>query len=43
MYEISAKAKMLGQLVAALIIVFFGGIQIDFINLPFGGELILDF
>ena len=39
MYEISAKAKMLGQLVAALIIVFYGGIQIDFINLPFGGEL----
>ncbi|RUL54168.1 MULTISPECIES: glycosyltransferase family 4 protein [Lysinibacillus] len=39
MYEISAKAKMIGQLVAALIIVFFGGIQIEFINLPFGGEL----
>lgn len=39
MYEISAKAKMLGQLVAAGIIVFFGGIQIEFINLPFGGEL----
>ncbi|MFP3917229.1 MraY family glycosyltransferase [Lysinibacillus telephonicus] len=39
MYEISAKAKMLGQLVAACIIVFFGGIQIEFINLPFGGEL----
>ncbi|WP_431029162.1 glycosyltransferase family 4 protein [Lysinibacillus sp. LZ02] len=35
MYEISAKAKMLGQLVAACIIVFFGGIQIEFINLPF--------
>lgn len=39
MYEISAKAKMIGQLVAACIIVFFGGIQIEFINLPFGGEL----
>ena len=35
MYEITAKAKMLGQLVAAGIIVFYGGIQIDFINLPF--------
>ncbi|MFF5993812.1 MraY family glycosyltransferase [Lysinibacillus sp. KU-BSD001] len=35
MYEISAKAKMLGQLVAACIIVFFGGIQIEFFNLPF--------
>lgn len=39
MYEISAKAKMIGQLAAALIIVFYGGIQIEFINLPFGGEL----
>ena len=39
MYEISAKAKMLGQLVAAFIIVFYGGIQIDMINLPFGGDM----
>ncbi|MBM7607987.1 UDP-GlcNAc:undecaprenyl-phosphate GlcNAc-1-phosphate transferase [Lysinibacillus composti] len=40
MYEISAKAKMLGQLLAAIIIVFFGGIQIEFINLPFNdGQL----
>ncbi|HWL27059.1 MAG TPA: MraY family glycosyltransferase [Ureibacillus sp.] len=41
MYEISAKAKMIGQLIAALIIVFFGGIQIEMINLPFGG--VMDF
>lgn len=39
MYEISAKAKMLGQFLAALIIVFVGGINIEMINLPFGGEL----
>lgn len=40
MREISAKAKMLGQLVAACIVVFAGGIQIEMINLPFGaGEL----
>lgn len=39
MYEISAKAKMLGQLLAALVVIFVGGIQIDFINLPFGGQL----
>lgn len=39
MYEISAKAKMIGQFAAALVIVFVGGIQIDFINLPFGGQL----
>ena len=35
MYEITAKAKMLGQFLAAGIIVFYGGIQIEFINLPF--------
>lgn len=39
MYEISAKAKMLGQLIAALIIVFVGDINMEMINLPFGGEL----
>ncbi|MEK5230787.1 MraY family glycosyltransferase [Lysinibacillus sp. FSL K6-0232] len=39
MREISAKAKMLGQFVAALIIVFVGGIQIDMVNLPFLGTL----
>ena len=39
MREISAKAKMLGQLGAALIIVFVGGIQIDMVNLPFLGTL----
>ncbi|KOY82346.1 MraY family glycosyltransferase [Lysinibacillus sp. FSL H8-0500] len=39
MREISAKAKMLGQLAAALIIVFVGGIQIEMVNLPFLGTL----
>ena len=39
MREISAKAKMLGQLVAACIVVFIADIQIDFINLPFDGVL----
>ncbi|MBK3494812.1 undecaprenyl/decaprenyl-phosphate alpha-N-acetylglucosaminyl 1-phosphate transferase [Viridibacillus sp. YIM B01967] len=38
-FEISAKAKLLGQFIAAIIVVFFGGIQIDFINLPFDGML----
>ena len=38
--EISAKAKLLGQIIAACIVVFVGGIQIQNINLPFGaGEL----
>lgn len=41
MYEISAKAKLIGQIAAAAVIVFVGGIDIDFINLPFNG--ILDF
>ena len=39
MREISAKAKLVGQVVAAGIVVFGGGIQINEINLPFGGEI----
>jgi len=39
MREISAKAKLLGQLAAALIVIFVGGIQIEMVNLPFIGEL----
>lgn len=39
MMEITAKAKILGQLLAAGIVVIGGGIEISFINLPFGGEL----
>ncbi|MFD0050268.1 glycosyltransferase family 4 protein [Actinomycetes bacterium NPDC127524] len=38
-YELSAKMKLAGQVGAALIIIFWGGIQVQFINLPFGGEL----
>jgi UDP-GlcNAc:undecaprenyl-phosphate/decaprenyl-phosphate GlcNAc-1-phosphate transferase len=37
--EITAKAKMAGQLLAAGIVVFYGGLDIDFINLPFGGTI----
>jgi UDP-GlcNAc:undecaprenyl-phosphate GlcNAc-1-phosphate transferase len=36
--ELSAKVKLLGQLVAALIVVM-GGVQIDYINWPFGGTI----
>lgn len=39
MREISAKAKLIGQLAAALIVIFVGGIQIEMVNLPFVGEL----
>lgn len=38
MFEITAKAKLLGQLLAAGIVIY-GGLQIEFINLPFGGTL----
>ena len=36
-YELSAKIKLSLQIVAAVIVVFWGGVQVDFINLPFGG------
>lgn len=39
MLEITAKAKVFGQLAAALIVVLWGGLQIEFINLPFGGQI----
>lgn len=39
MYEITAKAKFAGQILAALIVVFWGGLEIPFINLPFGGAI----
>lgn len=41
MMELSAKVKFGGQLVAALVVVLYGGIQVDTINLPFIG--VLDF
>ncbi|MEQ2527531.1 MraY family glycosyltransferase [Bacillaceae bacterium CLA-AA-H227] len=39
MMELSAKVKFGGQLLAALVVVFYGGIQLEFITLPFGGQL----
>ena len=39
MYEITAKAKIFGQLLGAGVVVIGGGLEISFINLPFGGEL----
>jgi len=38
-YELSAKWKLAGQLVAAMTVVIYGGLQIEFINLPFGGSI----
>ncbi len=36
--ELSAKWKFAGQLLAAVVVVL-GGVRVEFINLPFGGEL----
>ncbi|WP_042350856.1 glycosyltransferase family 4 protein [Bacillus massiliigorillae] len=38
MLELSAKVKFIGQIAAALIVVL-SGVQVDYINLPFGGEI----
>ncbi|MGP4061254.1 glycosyltransferase family 4 protein [Halobacillus litoralis] len=36
--ELSAKVKLGGQLLAAVVVVM-GGVQVDFVNLPFGGQI----
>ncbi|MBE1554967.1 glycosyltransferase family 4 protein [Sporosarcina limicola] len=38
MFDITAKAKLAGQLTAAILVVTWGGLQIDFINLPLLGQ-----
>jgi len=37
--EISPRIKLLGQVAAALVVVVVGDLRVEFINLPFGGEL----
>jgi UDP-GlcNAc:undecaprenyl-phosphate/decaprenyl-phosphate GlcNAc-1-phosphate transferase len=37
--EISPKVKLLGQVAAAFIVVVYGNLNVEFINLPFGGKL----
>ncbi|MDN3019019.1 MraY family glycosyltransferase [Paenibacillus sp. BSR1-1] len=39
LFELPAKYKLIGQLAAACTVVFFGNLQVVFINLPFGGQL----
>lgn len=39
LYNLSARFKFAIQLLVALMIVFWGGLQLEFINLPFGGQL----
>jgi UDP-GlcNAc:undecaprenyl-phosphate/decaprenyl-phosphate GlcNAc-1-phosphate transferase len=38
-FNLAARFKLLGQIAAAVIVVMWGGIDVDFINLPFGGKL----
>jgi len=38
-YQLSPKAKLLGQIVAAAIVIFFGDVSVHYINLPLGGVL----
>ncbi|RSD25214.1 glycosyltransferase family 4 protein [Mesobacillus subterraneus] len=39
-FELKARVKLINQIAAALVVVLWGGIDVDFINLPFGrGEL----
>jgi UDP-GlcNAc:undecaprenyl-phosphate/decaprenyl-phosphate GlcNAc-1-phosphate transferase len=38
-FNLAARFKLLGQIAAALIVVMWGGIDVDFINLPFDGKL----
>ena len=37
-YQLTPKVKWIGQLIAAFTVVL-GGLQVEFINLPFGGQL----
>ncbi|WP_251551927.1 glycosyltransferase family 4 protein [Neobacillus muris] len=39
LFELSAKYKLIGQLLAALSVVFLGDLEVVFINLPFGGQV----
>lgn len=39
LYNLTAKAKAIVQVIAALVVVVGGGLQVEFINLPFGGQI----
>lgn len=38
-FNLSAKVKFITQLAVASFVVFWGGLQVEFINLPFGGQI----
>lgn len=39
LYDLSPKIKFITQIAVASLVVFWGGLQVEFINLPFGGQL----
>lgn len=39
LYNIRPRYKLLGQLLATAVVVIGGGLELEFVNLPFGGEL----
>src|SRR5699024_10971084 len=39
LFELSPKIKLLVQIAVAVFVVFWGGLQVEFINLPFGGQV----
>lgn len=39
LFELPAKYKLIGQIAAACVVVFWGNLQVTFINLPFGAQL----
>lgn len=38
-FELSAKVKFIAQIAAAAIVVIWGGVHVQFINIPFGGHI----
>ena len=39
LYNLSPKVKFFVQILAAVLVVYWGGLQVEFINLPFGGKI----
>lgn len=39
LYNLSPKIKLFVQISAAVLVVYWGGLQVEFINLPFGGKI----
>ena len=39
-YELAPRVKLAGQLLAALIVIYYGNLQVEYVRLPFSGELL---